>query len=188
MIFNIKSNNDIYLTFDDGPCPEVTPQVLKILDYYNAKATFFCIGKNVKNNPNLYNEIISEGHTIGNHTYSHLNGWKTKKKDYLNDIMKATEYIDSKLFRPPYGRITVNQYLSLRNDYKIIFWNVLTKDYSKKLNPDDVLKRTINNIKPGAIIVFHDSIKASEKMLKVLPIILNKTKELGVQSKPIKIK
>lgn len=185
MIFNIKSKSNIYLTFDDGPCPEVTPHVLKILDNFSAKATFFCIGKNVKNNPNLYNEIISEGHTVGNHTFSHLNGWKTKKKDYLNDIKKASEYIDSIIFRPPYGRITVNQYLNLKNDYKIIFWNLLSKDYSKKLTSEEVLKRTINNIKPGAIIVFHDSIKASDKMLTVLPLILNKAKELNYQAKAI---
>lgn len=185
MIFSLKSDNEIYLTFDDGPCAEVTPRVLNILDKFNAKATFFCIGKNVKNNQELYNEIIAEGHSVGNHTYNHLNGWKTKKKDYLYDIKKASELIDSRLFRPPYGRISVNQYLSLKNEYKIIFWNVLTKDYSKKLKTEDVLKRSTKKFKPGSIIVFHDSLKASDKMLKVLPTLLEKAKELDLKAKSI---
>jgi len=185
LIFSLKSNNEIYLTFDDGPCPEVTPQVLNILEKYNAKATFFCIGKNVKNNPNLYSEIISAGHSVGNHTYNHLNGWKTKKKEYLNDIKKAAELIDSNLFRPPYGRISVNQYLSLKNDYKIIFWNILTKDYSKKLNSEQVLNRTLKKLKPGSIIVFHDSVKASDNMLKTLPLVLDNVNELNYLAKAI---
>lgn len=187
MIFSLKSDSEIFLTFDDGPCAEVTPQVLTILNKYEAKATFFCIGKNVKNNRGLYNEIISEGHSVGNHTFNHLNGWKTKKKDYLNDVNMASEVIDSDLFRPPYGRISVSQYLALKNNFRIIFWNVLTKDYSKKLNSDEVLKRTTKRLNPGSIVVFHDSIKASGNLLKVLPLVIEeiKNKNLYLKSIPL---
>lgn len=158
----------IYLTFDDGPTPGVTEWVLDILKRYDAKATFFCIGKNVAAHPELYQQLIAEGHAVGNHTYHHLNGWKTTKKKYLEDVEKGAQLINSKLFRPPYGKITPKQIEELKKEFKIVMWSVLTKDYDSKTSKEKSLANSIKQLKPGDILTFHDSLKSSEKMKYIL--------------------
>ncbi|MBN2348496.1 MAG: polysaccharide deacetylase family protein [Bacteroidales bacterium] len=173
LIWNIPNkNNEIYLTFDDGPTPEITPEVLAILKQYKAKATFFCIGKNAEQHPEIYKQIQDSGHTIGNHTYSHLKGWKTKNQEYFNDIKHAQSVIPSVLFRPPYGKIKRSQLKKLINFYKIIMWDVLSQDYDANISNEKCLQNVIQNTRSGSIIVFHDSVKASERMLYALPKVL----------------
>lgn len=178
----------IYLSFDDGPHPVATPFVLETLGKYNAKATFFCIGKNVIENPFLYRRILMEGHRVGNHTHNHLNGWKTADKDYFDNIYEASEYIDSDLFRPPYGRISKFQISCLTNqkiNYKIIMWDVLSADFDKKISVEKCISNVIKNARAGSVIVFHDSEKAFEKMREALPSTLNHFSALGYQFKVI---
>ena len=163
------SSKVIYLTFDDGPVPEVTPEVLDILDKYGWKATFFCVGENVQKNPGLYREILKRGHKTGNHSFNHLKGFNHSTTEYINNVKKAADFIDSKLFRPPYGRITPKQARFLRNDFEIIMWDVITHGYNQKLTPDKVFKNIKNNLRKGSIVVFHDSIKAKDNVLNVLP-------------------
>jgi len=182
---------NIYLTFDDGPHETATPFVLDALKQYNAKATFFCIGKNVVNNPAIYARIIDEGHTVGNHSQNHLNGWKTNDKEYVQDVFEAAKYIDSKLFRPPYGRISRFQagILSGRKgnaqdpNFKIIMWTVLSGDFDADLSPEKCLDNVLLNSSSGAIIVFHDSTKAFERMSFALPKTLQYFSEKGFQFK-----
>lgn len=166
----------IYLTFDDGPTPIITEQVLEILAYYEAKATFFCIGEKIQQNPEIFEKILKANHAIGNHTFRHLNGWKTPTTDYINEVEQCQKIIrehysssEKPLFRPPYGRITRKQLALLKNDYELVLWNVLTMDYDKAVSPTDCLNNGINHTKSGSIVVFHDSPKASEKMLFALP-------------------
>ncbi|MCK4638806.1 MAG: polysaccharide deacetylase family protein [Bacteroidales bacterium] len=157
------------MTFDDGPTPDVTPEILNILKIFNAKATFFCIGKNVKNYPETFKKIIEAGHDIGNHTFNHLNGWKTKTKYFIKNIKKCEDYFESTLFRPPYGRISSSQIKLLKKEYTIIMWSVLTGDFDNKITKEQCLSNAINNTKAGSIVVFHNSKKAKEKVLYVLP-------------------
>lgn len=166
----------LYLTFDDGPHPVVTPFVLDELRKYNAKATFFCIGKNVAAHPEIYKQIIEEGHAVGNHTYNHLNGHNTTDKLYFNDIAQAAKLIDSTLFRPPYGRITRFQAKQLveRAQFKIIMWSVLSADFDIRISPERCFKNVVKNVKPGSIIVFHDSEKAYNAVRYTLPKVLEK--------------
>ncbi len=161
----------IYLTFDDGPHPEITPYVLEQLKQYNAKATFFCIGKNVVQHADTYTTILNEGHKIGNHTFNHLNGWKTDDKKYFEDIAEAGKYIDSDLFRPPYGRISKLQlkYLTEIFKMKVMMWSVLSGDFDKKITPETCFKNVVLAAKAGSIIVFHDSEKAYKNMQYALP-------------------
>ncbi len=166
----------IYLTFDDGPTPDITEFVLDTLQVYCAKATFFCVGHNIEKHPRIFQQLIQHGHRVGNHTFDHLNGWATRPAVYLNNIDKCHIAIDrymtekkKKLFRPPYGKITFQQIKALIPSYDIIMWNVLTKDYSKKLSPSSCLKKAINNTGKGTIVVFHDSIKAMKNLYHVLP-------------------
>lgn len=155
----------IYLTFDDGPHPTITPKVLSILNQFNAKATFFCIGKNVTLYPNVFEQIINAGHTIGNHTEHHLNGWKTADETYIKSIDEAASKIDSKLFRPPYGRITKFQAkLLMAKGYKIVMWDVLSGDFDILLEKEQCAENVLLNATNGSIVVFHDSEKANEKM------------------------
>jgi peptidoglycan/xylan/chitin deacetylase (PgdA/CDA1 family) len=157
----------IYLSFDDGPHPEITAFVLDELSKYNAKASFFCIGKNVLAHPDVYRRIIDEGHAVGNHSFNHLNGWKTDDKIYLDDIAEAKKYIDSNLYRPPYGRITRFQLSQLslnRFDLKTIMWTVLSGDFDVNASPEKCLKNVLSKTGPGSIIVFHDSEKANTRM------------------------
>lgn len=185
----------IYLTFDDGPVAGITPWVLEQLQLYNAKATFFCIGENIKRHPDIFKSIIAGGHAVGNHTYNHLNGWKTKTADYIANINKCQEQISPLVphpsslipfFRPPYGMITKSQIRhlhspssELRTNYSIIMWDVLSYDFDKNILPEKVLHNVISKTKAGSIVVFHDSIKAEKNLRIVLPQVLNYFSEQG---------
>ncbi len=181
-----RSEKVIYLTFDDGPTPEITERVLNILKQYNAKATFFCLGRNVDRNPEIYQKIIASGHSTGNHTYSHLRGWRSPVKGYMHDINLAKKYIKSDLFRPPYGRIRELQTRLVSKEYRIIMWEVLSHDYNNKLPESWCLKHTIKNTRNGSIVVFHDSIKASKNLFFTLPKYLEHFSNLGYSFKSIK--
>jgi peptidoglycan-N-acetylglucosamine deacetylase len=159
----------IYLSFDDGPHPVATPFVLDELSKYNAKATFFCIGKNVVENPDIFKRITREGHAIGNHTQHHLNGWKTGDEIYLNDVKEAANYIDSRLFRPPYGRIKASQAKKMQKQSSIIMWSVLSGDFDRSISTDKCLANVTTHTGPGSIVVFHDSEKAFPLLQHVLP-------------------
>ena len=163
------SEKVIYLTFDDGPVPEVTPSVLDILDKYGWKATFFCVGENVLKYPELYNDVLRRGHRTGNHSFNHIKGFNYSTEAYVENVKKAAEYIHSDLFRPPYGRITRKQISALKDDYNIVMWDVITHDYDKKLSPEQVFANVTNHLRKGSIVVFHDSVKASTNVLEVLP-------------------
>jgi peptidoglycan/xylan/chitin deacetylase (PgdA/CDA1 family) len=163
----------LYLTFDDGPHHTATPFVLDTLARYNAKATFFCIGKNVERYPDLYQRLREEGHQVGNHTHHHVNGWKTSVDSYLAEIEKASQYITSSLFRPPYGRITSKQAAALsqknRGEYKIVMWDLLSGDFDTRLSGEDCLSICKKRLSPGSIIVMHDSEKAWPRLSVMLP-------------------
>ena len=159
----------IYLTFDDGPVQDVTPWVLHTLKEFNAKATFFCIGENVYRNPQVLEQILMNGHAIGNHTFNHLNGWRSPLEDYVENVMKCNELFHTTLFRPPYGRIRRNQMLKLRAHFNIVFWSMLTGDFDENTGPAKCLKNAISGARPGAIIVFHDSIRAWPNLKYALP-------------------
>lgn len=157
----------IYLSFDDGPHPEITPYVLDELKKYNAKASFFCIGKNVLAYPDIYKRILDEGHATGNHSFNHLNGWKTSDNNYLNDIAEAKLHINSNLYRPPHGRIKKSQLRILVMDgfnLKTIMWTVLSGDFDEKVSPEGCLNNVLKNTASGSIVVFHDSEKANSRM------------------------
>ena len=160
---------NVFLTFDDGPVPVATPVVLNILKKYNVKATFFCVGENVQKYPEIYDSVRKAGHTIGNHTFHHVKAWETDYNTYLSDVAQCQELINSKLFRPPHGQITRKLARHLRKEYRIIMWSALTGDYNKNLPGEKCLANAVNNTKPGSIIVFHDSIKALERMEYALP-------------------
>jgi len=175
---------ELYLTFDDGPHPQITNFVLKQLKQFNARATFFCIGKNVVENPDTFRQIINEGHSIGNHTYHHLNGWKTKDDIYLKDVAEASGVIESSLFRPCYGRITSFQAKSLKaamkgKDPKIVMWDVLSGDFDIDLPPRECAANVILQSVPGSIIVFHESEKAFPRLEYSLPKVLRYFSEKG---------
>jgi peptidoglycan/xylan/chitin deacetylase (PgdA/CDA1 family) len=177
-VWNVRTKEKIvYLTFDDGPHPEVTPFVLNELRKHDALATFFCIGKNVVAHPEIYKQILDEGHTTGNHTHNHLNGWKVTDDAYLKDIVEASRHIDSALFRPPYGRITSFQAKNLSaamkgKKAKVIMWEVLSADFDDNISAKECLQNVVFKSAPGSIIVFHDSEKAYSKLQYVLPRVL----------------
>jgi len=156
-----NSENNIWLTFDDGPTPDVTPYILHVLKHEKIKATFFLVGEQIEKFPHLVNDILSDGHLIANHSYSHKNGWLTSKDNYLKDIERCQQLIPhNKLFRPPYGKITTAQISLLKEKYKIILWDVLSWDFSKKISPERVKKNVLKNTKNGSIIVFHNNQKS----------------------------
>lgn len=177
-VWNIPAKDKIvYLTFDDGPHPLATPFVLDELKKYNAKATFFCIGKNVVEHPLIYQRIVDEGHAVGNHTHNHLNGWKTKDAIYLSNVQEAAKHISSALFRPPYGRITSFQAKHIgkalqKPSAKIIMWDVLSADFDEALNGEQCLQNVVLNAGKGSVIVFHDSQKAFKRLEYCLPRVL----------------
>lgn len=176
----------LYLTFDDGPTPQATSFVLQELKKYNAKATFFCIGENVKEYFDIYKQMISDGHKPGNHTYNHLNGWKTTDKKYLENIQKAANIIDTDLFRPPYGKITKFQLKALQGEkfkLKTIMWDVISADFDEKVSPENCYLNVINHSRPGSIIVFHDSLKAFPRLEYALPRLLDFYSNQGYQFK-----
>ena len=171
------SSKVAYLTFDDGPIPEVTPQVLAILAKYNVKATFFMVGENIDKHPDVFRQVIEAGHSIGNHTYNHLKGWRTPYADYMSNVKKweeallRTSYIvHCTLFRPPYGKATFRQRRALHQQgYRLIYWDILTRDYEATRTPEQMLAQIKRDLRPGSIINFHDSLKSNERMLAVLP-------------------
>jgi peptidoglycan/xylan/chitin deacetylase (PgdA/CDA1 family) len=180
-----NTENKIFLTFDDGPTPEITEWVLEELKKHQIKATFFCIGKNIKSHPSLFSRIQDEGHSIGNHTYNHLRGWNTSTEDYLENIALCESEIrnlNSKIFRPPYGKIKKSQSKELRQlGYKIIMWDVLSADFDQTITPEKCLENVLNNVESGSIIVFHDSVKAYKNLKYTLPRALQILKEKGVE-------
>ncbi|RAR48129.1 polysaccharide deacetylase family protein [Flavobacterium lacus] len=190
-VWSIPNNEKkVFLTFDDGPTPEITKWVLEQLKAYDCKATFFCIGNNIEKHPELFNQLITEGHAIGNHTFNHVKGWNTPNKTYIKEVekceelMKATSIktLPSKLFRPPYGKIKPLQSIKLRKlGYKIIMWDVLSADYKKEISREKCLENVLKNVESGSIIVFHDSIKAFANLEYVLPKTLQFLSENGYQ-------
>lgn len=186
LTWQIKTDEKvIYLTFDDGPHETATSFVLNILKKHNAKATFFCIGKNVQLHSEIYERIINEGHSVGNHTFNHLNGWEVNDENYLSDIANASSVIQSKLFRPPYGRIKKSQVKILQPNYNIIMWSVLSGDFDVNLSPQKCLNNVIKNTAKGSIVVFHDSAKAMERLAFALPKTLEYFSEKGYVFKSI---
>lgn len=180
----------VYLTFDDGPHVMATTFVLDQLKRYEAKATFFCIGKNVLAEPQIYKRILDEGHSVGNHTQHHLNGWKTDNEIYLADINEAGKYIDSILFRPPYGRITSFQAKNVKtalkkNNARVIMWDVISGDFDESLSGEQCLQNIIMNTTSGSIVVMHDSEKAFQRLKYALPLALSFFKENGYQLKKL---
>ena len=212
LLWNLpKTGNTLYLTFDDGPIPEVTPWALSLLKEYHAKATFFCIGENIVKHPEIFDQVLAEGHRIGNHSFNHLNGWKTPISTYIENVEKAEELIFekqeardkkqdfttgrkenrketkiAKLFRPPYGKITPKQIKTLQGKgYKIVMWEVISGDFDAKYSTENCLSNVLKNSKSGSIVVFHDSIKASEKLKEVLPKVLQHFHQKGFEFKAI---
>ena len=174
------AQKEILLSFDDGPHPRITPLVLDMLATHGAKASFFCIGDRVKRYPDIYQRILDEGHAVGNHTFHHLNGWKTNDAEYLTNVNEAAQWIESRLFRPPYGRIKGSQARAIESKgFKTIMWTVLSGDYDAKLNPAQCAKRVLKNIEPGFIFLFHDAEKAEKNMLFALEKLLEASKLQG---------
>lgn len=173
LVWSVKNTEQkVFLTFDDGPHPEITLQVLSLLSTYNAKATFFCVGQNAEKYPFVIDAIKNNAHALGNHSYHHLNGWKTDDTKYINDISKCAEVIPSKLFRPPYGRIRFSQIRQLKNHFRIVMWSILTRDYDSQLNVEKAIKACYKHMKPGSIIVLHDSEKSVKQMIPILTSLL----------------
>ena len=187
------SKKELYLTFDDGPTPEITEWVLEKLEEYNAKATFFCIGKNITNHPDIFQKILEGGHAIGNHTNNHLNGWKTATENYLNNISIAEKTIqqfnnstDQQLFRPPYGKIKRKQaQLLIQKKYKIIMWDVLSADFDQSISKEKCFQNVFKNTTKGSVIIFHDSLKAAENMKYALPEVLKHFSNKGYKFRAI---
>lgn len=185
MIWKMPSGEKkIYLTFDDGPIPDITPFVMDELNKFNAKATFFCIGDNIRKHPEVFESLKKEGHTVANHTFNHLNGRKYNLNTYLENTEKCQEYLSdssSNYFRPPYGRMKRSQINAIAEKYKIIMWDVLSGDFQKDLDPDKCLRKCIKYTQDGSIVLFHDSIKAAPVMKKVLPSFLKHFSNLGFE-------
>lgn len=177
---------DIYLSFDDGPTPEITPWVLKTLELYNAKATFFCVGRSVEKYSSIYNDILEQGHEVGNHTYSHLNGWKTKTEEYVNDVRLAQKLIGSNLFRPPYGKLKPSQQKELSKEFRIVLWDVMSWDYHSKVSKEKCWDNVNSKTKRGNVVLFHDSLKAKENLFYTLPLLLEQFGQKGYCFKAIK--
>ena len=182
----------LYLTFDDGPIPEATPWVLHQLEQYGAKATFFCVGDNVRKYPEIAARIQQQGHVLANHTFNHLNGWRAELKPYLDNVALCQQELEKytsgsakPLYRPPYGRITQNQAKQLLGKYEIIMWDVLTNDYDNSLSPEKCLRKSIQSTQNGSIIVFHDSLKAKRNMMYALPRYLEHFTRLGYTFKTL---
>lgn len=170
---------ELFLTFDDGPHPEVTPFVLDTLAEFGAKATFFCIGKNIEAHPHVFQRILQEGHAVGNHTYDHLNGWETGNMQYWRNVLQTDRLMSANLFRPPYGKIRRSQAKALKSRYHLVMWDVLTWDFQQDISQEQVLSNAINHAEQGSIIVFHDSEKAANNMKYALPRVLSHFTEKG---------
>ena len=178
-----KDVNAVYLTVDDGPIPEITPWVLDLLDKYNIKATFFLVGDNVRKHPEEFKMIVERGHRVGNHTFNHISGLKYLSYNYLENTNKADELINSTLFRPPHGWMRWGQYMVLSHRYTVVMWDLVTRDYSKRLNGRQVLRNVKKYVRNGSIITFHDSIKSEKNMKYALPRAIEWLKEQGYEFK-----
>ena len=187
VVWSIDDPDGIYLTFDDGPTPGVTEWILHTLDRYDAKATFFVLGKNVELYPDLYQMILDKGHKIGNHTYSHQKGWAMSTERYIEDVDLAGDMLHTELFRPPYARITRTQLQQIAQRYRIVMWNVLSRDYNRHLSPKKCLRETIRGLRGGDIISLHDSAKSFKNTRYVLPALLRKAREMGLQCKILEL-
>ncbi|MBO7213315.1 MAG: polysaccharide deacetylase family protein [Rikenellaceae bacterium] len=187
VLWDIDSQSSVYLTFDDGPHPVVTPWVLKQLEKYGAKATFFCLGKNVEQYPETYQMILDAGHSVGNHTYSHQKGFRMSTLRYIEDVAFAANYIHSELFRPPYGQISRTQIKRLSQHYRIVMWTVMSRDYSQYVNGETCFLNATKGVEPGAIIGFHDSLKSFDNLKYALPKVLQFYKERNINLRAIKL-
>jgi peptidoglycan/xylan/chitin deacetylase (PgdA/CDA1 family) len=173
-----NAENKVFLTFDDGPTPEITEWTLEQLRKYNAEATFFCIGNNVEKHPDIFQMVVQQGHAIGNHTFTHLKGWKTSTEEYIESVRKCG--LKTNLFRPPYGKIKPSQSVILRKmGFRIIMWDVISYDFDQSISPEKCLENVLKNVQSGSIIVFHDSVKAEQNMRYALPKTLEFLKEKG---------
>lgn len=175
----------VYLTFDDGPTSGITEQVLDILRQHRAKATFFCLGKNVIANPALFARIKEEGHHVGHHSWSHADGWKSENYAYIREVLKGAQSVNTSLYRPPYGRITPRQAQSICQRFRLIMWDIVSGDFDIHLSPETCTHNVVRNARPGSIIVFHDSVKAAPRMLKSLPEVLKILREKGYRFEPV---
>lgn len=175
----------VFLTFDDGPIPEVTPWVLDLLDKYDIKATFFCVGDNVRKHPETFAEVVRRGHSVGNHTMHHLQGAKVTTKRYIADIMEAESYIHTPLFRPPHGLIRWKQAAAIKDNMRIIMYDLVTRDYNRKLSGEQVLDNVKRYVRNGSIVVFHDSLKSEQNLRYALPRTIEWLKENGYVFLPI---
>lgn len=178
-------SNILYLTFDDGPAPGVTPFVLELLEKYQAKGTFFCVGENVARYPELYKQVLAKGHSTGNHTQHHLNGWLTSNREYFASVAACSARVNSRLFRPPYGKIRLSQARKLSGSYRIIMWDVLSRDYLPSLTGEQCAQHVIRSARPGSIVVFHDSLKAEARLRSALPLVLGHFSRQGYVFKSI---
>lgn len=185
--WQIDDPNGVYLTFDDGPTPGVTEWILATLEKYDAKATFFVLGKNAELYPDLYQKILAAGHKIGNHTYSHQKGWGMSLERYIEDIDCADDILKSELFRPPYARVTPAQMRAVAKRYKIVMWSIVSHDYNRRFSPRHVLHNVIDHIEPGSIVVFHDSDKAFRNMSYALKNTLEYVREKGWRCKILEL-
>lgn len=176
-----KKEKKIYLTFDDGPVPGVTPEALSVLRMFGVKATFFCVGNNVEKHPGIYKQLLDEGHSVGNHTFNHVDGWNTSTKEYLQEVVQCSRMVTSKLFRPPYGRMRPPQRKAIHRKYQIVLWDVLTYDFDKTVSAEYCLELALGNSREGSIVVFHDSEKAKERMLYALPRYIEEMKARGFE-------
>lgn len=187
LIWEIEDDNGVFLTFDDGPTPGITEWILATLAKYNAKATFFVLGKNVELYPDLYQKILDAGHKVGNHTYSHQKGWGMLLERYLEDVDFAGDIIHSELFRPPYARVTPSQMRAVAKRYKIVMWDIVSRDYNRSLSREGCLRNVTKYLTAGSIVVFHDSEKSFKNMSYALPRTLERIKELGLKCKIIEL-
>lgn len=183
MLWGVESEKSVYLTFDDGPTPKVTEQILDILDNYDAKATFFCLGNNAQLYPELVEKIVERGHAIGNHSYNHTRGWLTSTDNYMASAYKAGQFLPhTRLFRPPYGRITISEVRRMGSQgWRVVMWNSISEDYDHRVSPPRCARKVIRHLRAGNIIVFHDSVKASQNMLYALPKVLEAIKKRGLR-------
>ncbi len=181
-----SSKKVVYLTFDDGPIPQVTPWVLEQLAMFNAKATFFCVGGNVQKHPEIFKQVLDAGHTVGNHTHNHANGWVTDNIEYFHNVRHCARVVDSVLFRPPYGRLKTKQAQFLQRHYRIVMWDVLSGDFDPTISKEKCLDNVLNNVENGSIVVFHDSLKAQENLEYVLPKVLEELASKGYRFEALK--
>jgi peptidoglycan/xylan/chitin deacetylase (PgdA/CDA1 family) len=187
LTWKVQTNDKVvFLTFDDGPHPDITPWVLGELSRFNARATFFCVGRNVVQYPETYRQVLAGGHAVGNHTFDHLSGWSHSQNAYFSNIDACARVVSSKLFRPPYGRIVPWQISSIRQKgYEIIMWDILTRDYDAGVDIGQSVKATVQNTKPGSVIVFHDSVKAANQLRQLLPQVLQQLSAKGYHFKSL---